>query len=115
MKIVLISYGSRGDVQPYLALARGLRHVGHEARLVAPPTFAALAGEYGVPFFPAGVDLQAHLATLKPKESDRRENPIATLRRLRDHIRSIFDAAARDSWAACQGSELVIGIGAAAD
>ena len=46
MKIVLISYGSRGDVQPYLALARGLRHVGHEARLVAPPTFAALAAEW---------------------------------------------------------------------
>ncbi|MEJ2662197.1 MAG: glycosyltransferase [Desulfobacteraceae bacterium] len=37
MKIVLATYGSRGDVQPMLALALGLQSQGHTVLLVGPP------------------------------------------------------------------------------
>jgi sterol 3beta-glucosyltransferase len=46
--------GTRGDVQPFVALARGLAAAGHEAVLAAPQRFEALADEHGVRF--AGVD-----------------------------------------------------------
>jgi sterol 3beta-glucosyltransferase len=37
MNITILTVGSRGDVQPYLALAGGLRRAGYQVR-VAPPT-----------------------------------------------------------------------------
>lgn len=36
MKITILSYGSRGDVQPFVALALGLQKNGHEVKLAAP-------------------------------------------------------------------------------
>ncbi|HEV7278478.1 MAG TPA: glycosyltransferase [Devosiaceae bacterium] len=57
MRISIQTLGTRGDVQPYVALARGLLAAGHEVQLVAPaqfedfvrahgPDFAALPGEF---------------------------------------------------------------------
>jgi sterol 3beta-glucosyltransferase len=112
MDIALISYGSRGDVQPYLALARALGHIGHRARLVAPPNFASLAEGYAVELRPVGVDLQAHLSG-RIKALRESGKAIRSLRTLRDELLSILDDVAHDTWRACQGAELVIGVSAA--
>jgi hypothetical protein len=36
MNITLLTYDSRGDVQPFLALAVGLQKAGHQVKLAAP-------------------------------------------------------------------------------
>jgi vancomycin aglycone glucosyltransferase len=54
MRVLLSTIGSRGDVQPLLALAAQLRGTGHEASLCAPPDFAELAAAHAVPFVPVG-------------------------------------------------------------
>ncbi|MFC3453772.1 glycosyltransferase [Amycolatopsis speibonae] len=50
MRALLVTHGTRGDVQPMLALAVALRAHGHEAVLAAPGSFADVAGEYDVEF-----------------------------------------------------------------
>ena len=40
MRFSIHTLGTRGDVQPYLALARGLLARGHKVLLVAPAQFA---------------------------------------------------------------------------
>ncbi|ASO20666.1 sterol 3beta-glucosyltransferase [Actinoalloteichus hoggarensis] len=50
MKILVYAYGTRGDVQPYLALAAALGRAGHEAILSAPARFETLASAHGVEF-----------------------------------------------------------------
>ena len=112
MDMTLLSYGSRGDVQPYLALARALRHVGHRVRLVAPSNFADLAQDYQVDFYPVGGDLQAYLNNDRLKALAHSGNVVRNLRALRDELLSIMDDVARDTWQACQGTELVIGVSA---
>jgi sterol 3beta-glucosyltransferase len=112
MDIAVLSYGSRGDVQPYLALARALRHIGHQVRLIAPPNFASLAEGYHIEFCPVGVDLQAHL-NQRIKVLAQSGKSIKGLRTLRNEVLSIIDDVARDTWQAVQGAELVIGIGPA--
>ena len=52
MRIAIDTLGTRGDVQPYIALALGLAAKGHSVQLAAPEQFAALAGDHGVPFAP---------------------------------------------------------------
>ncbi|WP_025735062.1 glycosyltransferase [Mycobacterium genavense] len=53
MKFVLAGYGTRGDVEPFAAIARELRGRGHDVCLAVPPWmlgFVALAGLAAVPF-----------------------------------------------------------------
>ena len=52
MKITLLTYGSRGDVQPFIALAQRLQSADHSVRLSAPQRFNDLAAEYSIPFVP---------------------------------------------------------------
>lgn len=52
MRIGIHTLGTRGDVQPYLALATALRSAGHEALLVAPEQFRGQAQSHAVAFAP---------------------------------------------------------------
>ncbi|MEV0611857.1 glycosyltransferase [Nonomuraea sp. NPDC050404] len=59
MKPLLITVGSRGDVQPYLALAHGLLAAGHRPLLAAPRRFEPLATARGVDFAPLNDEMLA--------------------------------------------------------
>ncbi len=54
MKIVVPAIGSRGDVQPYIALCQGLQQAGHEAILATNPTMCDLVTRYDVTCAPVG-------------------------------------------------------------
>jgi sterol 3beta-glucosyltransferase len=54
VKVLNMTLGTRGDVQPFVALARGLGGAGHEAVLAAPHRFAAFVRDRGVDF--AGIE-----------------------------------------------------------
>ncbi len=43
MKVFLITHGSRGDIQPFLALAKALGESGHEVILAAPAAYSSVA------------------------------------------------------------------------
>jgi vancomycin aglycone glucosyltransferase len=62
MRVVLATYGSRGDVEPMTGLALRLQALGAEVVICAPPDFAELMGRIGVPFAPLGWPIRA-LAT----------------------------------------------------
>ena len=42
MRVLLSTYGSRGDIEPMVGLAVRLRALGAEVRVCAPPVFAEL-------------------------------------------------------------------------
>ncbi|MEV0353340.1 glycosyltransferase [Nonomuraea sp. NPDC050680] len=62
MRVVLVTYGSRGDVEPMTGLALRLQALGAEVRVCAPPDFAELLDGIGVPLTPLGWPIRA-LAT----------------------------------------------------
>jgi sterol 3beta-glucosyltransferase len=51
MQITILALGSRGDVQPYIALGRGLQQAGYSVRIGAPKNFQSLAAQHGLDFF----------------------------------------------------------------
>jgi sterol 3beta-glucosyltransferase len=57
MRALLLTVGSRGDVQPFVALGSRLRAEGHDAVLAAPAMFGDLAAAYSVPFVPLDLDM----------------------------------------------------------
>ena len=52
MNITIFAAGSRGDIQPCLALSKGLRQAGYTVQLAAPENFAAFAQTYEIDFSP---------------------------------------------------------------
>lgn len=58
MHIRLLAFGSRGDVQPYIALGLGLRRAGFEVSLAAAANFKTFVESYGLPCLTAGTDIE---------------------------------------------------------
>ncbi|WKG06378.1 glycosyltransferase [Mycolicibacterium sp. HK-90] len=61
MKFVLASYGTRGDIEPCVAVGRELLHRGHEVHMAVPPDLVSFAEAAGPTAVPYGPDLQAVL------------------------------------------------------
>lgn len=59
MRVLLSTIGSRGDVQPLVALALQLRALGQEVRLCVPPDFRDWIEGMGMPVTPIGPDLRS--------------------------------------------------------
>lgn len=59
MHITILALGSRGDVQPYAVLGRGLKSAGHRIRFITFQSFASLIAKYGLDFHPIPGDAQA--------------------------------------------------------
>ncbi len=64
MRIAIIAMGSRGDIQPYIALGKGLKAAGHIVRLITHENFEALVSSYGLEFCPVKGNVQEFMETL---------------------------------------------------
>jgi UDP:flavonoid glycosyltransferase YjiC (YdhE family) len=108
MRIALAAEGSRGDVQPMVALAARLIERGQEAVVCAPPDLRPFVEERGVEFRPLGTDIHRFLA--ENADALRRGPVVATrlAKRLFGRIlKEQFEALPR----AAAGAEMIIGAG----
>jgi UDP:flavonoid glycosyltransferase YjiC (YdhE family) len=103
MKISILTYGSRGDVQPMASLALGLQRAGHKVQLAAPHRFADFAGGYGIPFTPLPGDPEAMSALL----NDAGGNVVKAVQGMTKYIFSIAEPVARAAFAACRDVDLI--------
>ncbi len=63
MRVLFSTIGSRGDVQPLVALAYRLKALGHEVRVCAPPDFSEWIESLGAPFTPVGPPVRSFAAS----------------------------------------------------
>lgn len=82
-RIAIFAQGSRGDVEPFLALALMLKSRGHEVVLAAPDDFGGMIGRYGVDFTSMGVAMRDTLDS-PDTEGALRGNPFSIARLWRD-------------------------------
>lgn len=57
MNVAILTLGTRGDVQPYVALGAGLKEAGHEVTLVTAKGFEAMVSGRGLRYAALDVDL----------------------------------------------------------
>jgi len=69
MKIILATFGSRGDVQPMLALSMALQSAGHDVLLAGPPEKVGWAEHLGCPYKPFGRDVTSFIDSMKDAHS----------------------------------------------
>jgi sterol 3beta-glucosyltransferase len=104
MKITILTYGSRGDVQPFLALAVGLQKAGHMVKLAAPHRFKAFIEAYGISCVPLAGDPEV----ISQRLNDAGANPIRMVRAMSDYIFSVADQVARQAFVTCNEADLIV-------
>lgn len=82
MTITLIAAGSRGDVQPYIALGRGLADAGYSVRILSSDDFAGLVEQAGLPFASIGESTEEIVQSAEWKATLESGNMISILRRM---------------------------------
>ncbi len=100
MRIAIQTFGTRGDVQPYLALALGLIARGHQVQLAAPEQFAAMAQERGVPFAPLPGALLALIDTPQGRAAVAGGKGFSAGFRMLRHVRPLMRGLLDAEWAA---------------
>ena len=107
MRIAILTLGSRGDVQPFVALGKALRGRGHDVRLAAPDDFGTWIRSHGLAFHPMGVDIKA----IVERPDVRRAiagNFVEALRLLRSVAMPMMRASLEATWAAARDAEAII-------
>lgn len=80
MKIGIFTYGTRGDVQPYIALALGLMQNGHDVILAAPENFKELVEGFDVSFHPLYGDAEKIMNLPEGQKVLKTENTIQLMK-----------------------------------
>ena len=112
MRVAIIAPGSRGDVEPYVALAKGLVDSGHLVRLVTHEDFETLVSSHGVEFWPFKGRVQEIAQGAAMRELLEKGSFFAVLRQMSKDARHGAVTLADGGLAACAGVDLVLaGIG----
>lgn len=106
MKLVFFAPGSRGDVQPYLALGHRLLQRGHTVRVVTSLDFADLIEEYG---------LEAHLVEIDVRRAIQQQAAsieggglLASFRAMAELGKRASRELAEKGLKACEGADALI-------
>jgi sterol 3beta-glucosyltransferase len=104
MNITILTYGSRGDVQPFIALALGLQKNGHVVKLAAPHKFDEFVTLHGIIFVPLAGDPEEISRLL----NDAGTNPVRAVVSMSRYVFSIALQVSRAAFSACEGADLII-------
>ncbi|HUG34073.1 MAG TPA: glycosyltransferase [Anaerolineales bacterium] len=108
MQITILAAGSQGDVQPYLALAVGLKNEGYSVRFAANSNFASLGARYDLDFFPIQVDSFEIIHNPRARAWLDSDSAIQLALRTIRAVRPVVHQLLVDSLHACKGSHLII-------
>lgn len=109
MRITVLTFGSRGDVQPLIALGRGLKAHGHDVRLATHELFKGFVEANGLAFAPvAGNPVELLTSPVGQAWVKAGRNPFKFLRHFVRLTRPGLPRVLGDSVAASEGSDLII-------
>jgi UDP:flavonoid glycosyltransferase YjiC (YdhE family) len=106
MKFVVAGYGSRGDVEPCVAVGRELLRRGHDVRIAVPPNmlgFTEAAGLAAVAYGP-----NSRLVEEFRKDFAKIENPITKVREATEHYTQVWADKGATLTELADGADLLV-------
>jgi sterol 3beta-glucosyltransferase len=106
--ITILCAGSRGDIQPYLALAVEINKLGKDVRVAAPQQFEGMVKSYGIEFHPVGGDYESlNIDPEMIRQAQKADNPVKmffSFQKMKKYGIHMVD----DYYAACKGSDVIV-------
>ena len=105
-KIAMFTMGTRGDVQPYIYLSKGLMRKGYDVVLGTHPCWRGLVEEAGIHFEPVGpdIDIEKETTIIRGKS----KNAMMSLLKTINFIMKIIEGSSEEVYEICKGKDLVI-------
>lgn len=109
MNILILTYGTRGDVQPYIALAKGLQKAGHAVTLGTSVRFQDFVESHGIDYTYMNDDVLSIIDTDEGKDLlEKGSNLYEMISRgfkLKKQLKPAQRALLQDSWQAAQNTQ----------
>lgn len=105
MNILMLTAGSRGDIQPFVALGSGLQRAGHTITLCTGRTFERFIRDNGLNFAPMNDEILSLKDTSAGKQALEGKSSLQLMKQAMPMLRRMLD----DGWAAAKnGADLII-------
>lgn len=104
LRVTCLTIGSRGDVQPYIALCKGLLAEGHKPRIATHREFEPWVRQHGIDFAPVEGD-PAELMRICIEHG---MFTYSFLKEASSKFRGWIDELLSSAWKACQDTDLLI-------
>lgn len=108
MRIALVTFGTRGDVQPFVALGHALGGRGHDVVVGAPEDHVSFVRAAGLQAAPIHGTSEAILGSPEGRRWIERGDAIALCRALLRSFRELKDGVERDVEALTAGADVVV-------
>lgn len=106
MKVLIPTMGTRGDVQPYIALATKLNASGYEVTIATHPCWKELIESYNINFVPIGPDIDIEYETAKIRGSSK--HWVLGLIRTMQFVFKIIEESTFEIKKLCSSADLVV-------
>ncbi len=107
MQITIIAGGSRGDIQPYVALGKGLKDAGHTVRVLAPQDYQDTITAYSLEPFDLGDGVKS-MAQSQMQDLVEQGNTLKILAATGRGAQQLAIQSAENGLVDCQGSDLIL-------
>ena len=105
-KIAMFTMGTRGDVQPYIYLSKGLMKAGYDVTLGTHPCWRELVESFGVHFEPVGPDIDIEEETSIIR--GRSKNAVTSILKTMNFIMKIIEGSSKEVYEICKDKDLII-------
>jgi vancomycin aglycone glucosyltransferase len=92
MKVVVVGYGSRGDLEPCAVVGRELLRRGHDVSMAAPPNMLGFVESAGLPAVAYGPDTREQMNSATDVVRDlpaKMENPVSLWTEVVEHVNQV--------------------------
>ena len=107
MVITILTTGSRGDTQPYIALGIELEKAGYPVRIAAFENYATFVNSFGLEFFPIKGDVTRIAASIGAQGAMQADNPLKLFLSFNKLKSFVYDTQ-KDFFDACTGSDAIV-------
>ncbi len=108
MRITILCNGTRGDVQPFIAVGMGLQRAGHSVTLASNQRFHNLVTTYGLTFKPLHIDLMSVLDKQEMQAATHKsKNSTSYFRLLREYA-ALLSQSHEEVLDVCQNTDLIL-------
>jgi len=107
MVITILTAGTRGDTQPYIALGMELKKAGHAVRIAAFENYQTFVTSFGLEFYPIKGDVSSVAASDSVRGAMSADNPLKLVFSFNKLRSFVFDLQ-KDFFDACIGSDAIV-------
>src|SRR6185295_14635471 len=108
MKITIIAFGTRGDVQPAVAVGKALKAQGHSIRILAGANFKDWISRHGLEAVASTIDIQAVMESDLGRDwIEKGGNPLTQMRNIKKLTAQTGWLSMTEAWAACRDADAI--------